>query len=136
MQTSTGLSAEEAARRLIDAGPNAIAEAAQHPVWRAARKLWAPVPWMLEAAIVLQLSLGDYVGAGSSFCCSPSMQGWEPCARTVRILSCRNDVDCDASRRLCRRSREVLPSGVSGPCRILPRKLHPDKWTYQACELN
>ncbi len=30
---------------------------------RAVGKLWAPVPWMLEAAIVLQLSLGDYVGA-------------------------------------------------------------------------
>ncbi len=27
-------------------------------------KLWAPVPWMLEAAILLQLALGDYVEAG------------------------------------------------------------------------
>ena len=66
-QSSTGLSAEEAARRLVEAGPNAIAEVAQHPVWRAARKLWAPVPWMLEAAILLQLGLGDYVGAGVIF---------------------------------------------------------------------
>src|SRR6202021_4063074 len=27
-------------------------------------KLWAPVPWMLEAAILLQIFLGDYVEAG------------------------------------------------------------------------
>ncbi len=45
-------------------GPNAIADVAQHPVRRALGKLWAPVPWMLEAAILLQLFLGDYVEAG------------------------------------------------------------------------
>jgi H+-transporting ATPase len=33
-------------------------------VRRALGKLWAPVPWMLEAAILLQLFLGDYVEAG------------------------------------------------------------------------
>ncbi len=34
-----------------------------HP-WRDARgKLWTPVPWMLEAAIVLELVLGKYVEA-------------------------------------------------------------------------
>jgi H+-transporting ATPase len=27
-------------------------------------KLWAPVPWMLEVAVLLQLLLGDYVEAG------------------------------------------------------------------------
>ncbi len=27
-------------------------------------KAWAPVPWMLEAAILIQLGLGDYVEAG------------------------------------------------------------------------
>ena len=26
-------------------------------------KFWAPVPWMLEAAIVLQVVLGEYVEA-------------------------------------------------------------------------
>ena len=36
----------------------------QHAVRRALGKLWAPVPWMLEAAILLQLFLGDYVEAG------------------------------------------------------------------------
>jgi len=39
-------------------------DVSQHPVWRAIKKLWAPVPWMLEAAILIQLGLGDYVEAG------------------------------------------------------------------------
>jgi H+-transporting ATPase len=59
-----GLSSAEARRRLEKLGSNAIADVSQHPVRRALGKLWAPVPWMLEAAIVLQLVLGDYVEAG------------------------------------------------------------------------
>jgi H+-transporting ATPase len=34
-----------------------------HPLRMALEKFWAPVPWMLEAAIVLQLVLGKYVEA-------------------------------------------------------------------------
>jgi H+-transporting ATPase len=59
-----GLTTEEARRRLAQHGANAIADVAQHPLRRAVVKLWAPVPWMLEAAILLQLGLGDYVEAG------------------------------------------------------------------------
>jgi H+-transporting ATPase len=34
------------------------------PAWRLAlAKFWAPVPWMLEAAILLQLGLGEYIEA-------------------------------------------------------------------------
>ncbi|WP_236873650.1 cation-transporting P-type ATPase [Burkholderia sp. PAMC 26561] len=61
---AAGLSTAEAALRLTQNGANAVADITPHPLWRAVRKLWAPVPWMLEAAIVLQLGLGDYVGAG------------------------------------------------------------------------
>ena len=53
-----GLSSDEAARRLREFGPNATPDA---PVrrWRAfLGKFWAPVPWMLEATIALQLALG------------------------------------------------------------------------------
>jgi len=35
-----------------------------HPAQRAIEKLWAPIPWMLEAAIVLELVLGKYVEGG------------------------------------------------------------------------
>ena len=55
---STGLTSDEARRRLEKFGPNAVPDTALHPLRRALTKLWAPVPWMLEAAIVLELVLG------------------------------------------------------------------------------
>src|ERR1700734_3295479 len=63
MAAQQGLSSDEARHRL-HFGSNVIADVSQHPVRRALGKLWAPVPWMLEAAILLQLFLGDYVEAG------------------------------------------------------------------------
>ncbi len=58
-----GLTRDEASRRLKTVGPNAMPDTSAHP-WRdALGKLWAPVPWMLEAAIVLQLALGKYAEA-------------------------------------------------------------------------
>jgi H+-transporting ATPase len=36
-------------------------DTALHPLRRALAKFWAPVPWMLEAAIVLENVLGRYV---------------------------------------------------------------------------
>jgi len=56
----TGLTSEEARSLLATSGPNAVADTAQRPLRRALTKFWAPVPWMLEAAIVLELSLGKY----------------------------------------------------------------------------
>ncbi len=59
-----GLTAGEAGRRLKQFGPNAMPDTAE-PTWRrVAGKLWAPVPWLLEAAVLLQLVLGAYAGAG------------------------------------------------------------------------
>lgn len=58
-----GLTSGEAHRRLREFGPNAVADEGA-PFWRAfLAKFWSPVPWMLEAAIVLQLGLGAYVEA-------------------------------------------------------------------------
>ncbi|HEU4635057.1 MAG TPA: HAD-IC family P-type ATPase, partial [Edaphobacter sp.] len=53
----SGLSSQEAAQRLAKDGPNALAEPATHPVLVLLSKFWAPVPWMLEATIVLELLL-------------------------------------------------------------------------------
>jgi H+-transporting ATPase len=61
---SLGLTGEAARRLLAKDGPNAIADVTTHPLARALGKLWAPVPWMLEAAILLQLGLRDSVEAG------------------------------------------------------------------------
>jgi H+-transporting ATPase len=59
-----GLTSDEARRRLEKFGPNAMPDTALHPLRMAIEKFWAPVPWMLEAAIVLELALGKYVEAG------------------------------------------------------------------------
>jgi len=53
-----GLSSEEAQHRLTSYGPNEIQEAKPNPLAVFLRKFWAPVPWMLEATIVLEFVLG------------------------------------------------------------------------------
>ncbi|MEO6974136.1 MAG: HAD-IC family P-type ATPase [Rhodoferax sp.] len=59
-----GLSSAEARRRLAESGPNAMPDTSAHPLRSALEKFWAPVPWMLEAAVVLQCALGKFVEAG------------------------------------------------------------------------
>ena len=49
-------------------GSNTISEVAT-PAWRAfLAKFWAPIPWLLEAAITLQIGLGEYVEASVIGC--------------------------------------------------------------------
>ena len=60
---ASGLTSDEARRRLEQSGPNTIADTSMRPWRMALEKFWAPVPWMLEAAIVLELVLGKYVEA-------------------------------------------------------------------------
>lgn len=57
------LTSDEARRRLEQYGPNAIADVEPAALRRAFSKLWAPVPWMLESAILLQFVLREYVEA-------------------------------------------------------------------------
>jgi len=58
-----GLTTAEARRRLAEQGANVVAQAPAR--WHLLlAKFWSPVPWMLEAAILLQLWLGEYVEAG------------------------------------------------------------------------
>ena len=59
----SGLGVDEAQRRLLKFGQNAMPDTTQHPLRNALAKLWAPVPWMLEATIVLELWLGKYIEA-------------------------------------------------------------------------
>jgi H+-transporting ATPase len=59
----TGLTSDDARRRLEQFGANAVADTALHPLRRALAQFWAPVPWMLEAAVVLELAIGKYVEA-------------------------------------------------------------------------
>jgi H+-transporting ATPase len=61
---AAGLTSVEARNRLVKLGANAVPDTSLHPLRRALTKFWAPVPWMLEAAIVLEIVLGKYVEAG------------------------------------------------------------------------
>jgi H+-transporting ATPase len=54
------LTGSEARARLEKFGPNAMPDTSAHPLRRALAKFWAPVPWMLEAAVVLELLTGKY----------------------------------------------------------------------------
>ena len=55
---AAGLSGAEAARLLAEIGPNEVAERPV-PAWRRfAGRLWGPLPWMLEATVVLTVVLG------------------------------------------------------------------------------
>ena len=58
-----GLTQAEAQERLTQYGPNSMPDTNVHPLRMALEKFWAPVPWMLEAAIVFELALGKYVEA-------------------------------------------------------------------------
>ncbi|MGA2645441.1 MAG: HAD-IC family P-type ATPase [Candidatus Sulfotelmatobacter sp.] len=60
---SRGLTSDDARTRLATYGPNAMPDTALRPWRMALAKFWAPVPWMLEAAILLQAVLHDYVEA-------------------------------------------------------------------------
>ena len=59
----SGLTSAEAAERLASFGPNTIAEAHQNKVLALARGFWGIVPWMLEAAIAIDLYLDNWVQA-------------------------------------------------------------------------
>ena len=60
---SNGLTSEESRRRLKKFGPNVMPDTTLHPLRMAIEKFWAPVPWMLKAAIVLELVLSKYIEA-------------------------------------------------------------------------
>src|SRR6202050_4091560 len=60
---SSGLTGAEAHSRLQKDGPNAMPDVSAHPLRNALAKFWAPVPWLLEASIVLELVLHKYYEA-------------------------------------------------------------------------
>src|SRR5271154_5040140 len=60
---SGGLTSAEAASRLQKDGLNAMPDTSAHPLRNALTKFWAPVPWLLEASIVLQVVLHKYLEA-------------------------------------------------------------------------
>ena len=82
-ESATGLTSDEARRRVAGDGSNAIADVVQHPIHRALGKLWAPIPWMLEAAVLLQLAIGDYVEASAVAVLLVSTRVWASSRRAA-----------------------------------------------------
>jgi H+-transporting ATPase len=58
-----GLSAAEAARRFGVYGANEIVEKARNPVLEFAGYFWAPIPWMIEVALVLSVLVRHWTDA-------------------------------------------------------------------------
>jgi H+-transporting ATPase len=62
-QPLLGLTQSEAQKLLQQLGPNAIPEQKIRSWLVFLQKLWSPIPWMLEASVILELILGKYIEA-------------------------------------------------------------------------
>ncbi|MGB8345098.1 MAG: plasma-membrane proton-efflux P-type ATPase [Ktedonobacteraceae bacterium] len=62
-QSLNGLTSSEAATRLAQYGPNEVSEPQPNALLALLGKFWAPVPWMLEATIVVTLLTARYLDA-------------------------------------------------------------------------
>lgn len=58
-----GLTTAEAEQRLHTVGPNQVSEERRHPAVAFLLRFWGPIPWMLEATVLLQLALGKFADA-------------------------------------------------------------------------
>lgn len=58
-----GLTSVDARARLQEFGPNAVEEEQVHFLQTLVKKFWAPIPWLLEATIVLQIFLHETIEA-------------------------------------------------------------------------
>ncbi len=63
VQKQSGLTTSEAGARLKQFGPNAVAEDKPHPMQQLLKRFWAPIPWLLETTIILQLFLSENLEA-------------------------------------------------------------------------
>ncbi len=55
-----GLSQDEAARRLVQYGPNEIVEHTTNPLLKFLSYFWGPIPWMIEVAVILSGVVGHW----------------------------------------------------------------------------
>ncbi len=62
-RAAAGLTTDAARRALLHHGANEVTEPKRHPVAIFLGHLWAPVPWMLEAAVLLQALIGERLEA-------------------------------------------------------------------------
>ncbi len=58
--SADGLSQAEAAKRLTESGPNEIEEKKTNPFLKFLTYFWGPIPWMIEAAVILSGVVGHW----------------------------------------------------------------------------
>jgi H+-transporting ATPase len=78
--TKDGLTAAEAAKRLTQYGPNEIAEKADNPLLKFLSYFWGPIPWMIEAAVILSAVVRHWLDFGviALLLCTNAVVGfWE-----------------------------------------------------------
>jgi len=61
---AAGLSSVEANARLSQWGPNELTAEKTNPLLKFLSFFWGPIPWMIEAAVVLSAIVGDWVDFG------------------------------------------------------------------------
>jgi H+-transporting ATPase len=62
--SSDGLTQAEAEKRLAQYGPNAIAEKQVNPLLKFLSYFWGPIPWMIEAAVILSAVVKHWLDFG------------------------------------------------------------------------
>ena len=90
---SRGLTSEEARRRLLESGLNAVIAKKSHLILALLGKFWAPVPWMLEATIVLELALASSWRASSLRYCWCPMPRWVALPATFTLATALGAVE-------------------------------------------
>lgn len=63
MPQTNGLTRTQVTERLAQYGPNVIAEEKPRPLKLFLKKLWGPVPWMLEVTLILEVLLHNNIEA-------------------------------------------------------------------------
>jgi H+-transporting ATPase len=78
--TKDGLTGAEAAKRLTQCGPNEIAEKTENQFLKFLSYFWGPIPWMIEAAVILSAVVQHWLDFGVILLllCSNAIVGfWE-----------------------------------------------------------
>ena len=81
-----GLTQAEARKRLTQYGPNEIEEKKTNELLKFLSYFWGPIPWMIEAAVILSAVAG--IGrtlASSSFCFWPTL--WSGSGKNTRRVT-------------------------------------------------
>jgi H+-transporting ATPase len=80
LHADQGLSVDEAAARAARYGPNAIAEPERHLLREIGSHFWGPIPWMIEAALVLTATTArwaDFIVIASLLLLNGGVGFWE-----------------------------------------------------------